>query len=107
MLLRDAVRAIRKAHGWTQREMAQELGVDFQTVQRAENAGRNLENQFEFFQKLLPYLAKNLIVPPDPKEVIQHGLDDETTTQYGKKRAVQAKKARLGPVSAGGSKGNR
>lgn len=52
--LRDTIRQIRESKGWTQREMAMVLGVDFQDVQRAENAGRNLEKTFSLVLKLLP-----------------------------------------------------
>ena len=45
MELPDLIKEIRHKKNWMQRKMAAELGVERQTIQRAENAGRNLKQQ--------------------------------------------------------------
>lgn len=102
--LSETVRAIRKTKGWTQREMADEMGVDFQTVQRAENAGRNLRKQFLFFQKLLPFILAPELKDSsghDVTRIIQNvALAEENEAAH----ALPPKKTSLSSLSARRSK---
>lgn len=100
MTLRETVRTIRATKGWTQRGMAAQMGVDFQTIQRAENAGRNLEKQYTFFIKLLRFLPAKELHPTAP-EVIQHGLDGFKTQKDGPKKTLKAKAPGSGAISTG------
>ena len=58
MDLAEIIKEIKRRKQWTQRAMAAELGVQQQTIQRAENAGRNLKKQFDLFLRLLPLLEE-------------------------------------------------
>jgi transcriptional regulator with XRE-family HTH domain len=73
MKIRELTKAIRDAKDWTQREMAAELGLEQQDIQRLEAAGRNLEKQFRVFMKLLPVAFElDLITAHDLQEAAQY-----------------------------------
>ena len=94
--LSETVKAIRRAKRWTQRAMAAEIQVDFQDIQRAENAGRNLEKQFALFLKLLPLIeARELKDPPELE-----GVNDAVAAEIEKFEQKEKMSVKKTPVSS-------
>lgn len=52
--LGEIVEKIRAEKQWTQRAMGEALGVPYQEIQRAENAGSTQKKHWRLFVKLLP-----------------------------------------------------
>ena len=107
--LSETVKAIRKSKHWTQRAMAAEIKVDFQDIQRAENAGRNLEKQFALFLKLLPLIEAQDLKSPSDGEVLAHVKDDDdpTAPKDVSKETVRNEKTIARSIPSRKSKGNR
>lgn len=95
------VKRIREAYGLTQEELAARLGYQKQVVQRMENAGSTLREDFVKFVRLLPYcITLDLIeVQPlrypsnDDSERI-HRADKESAVSPGQRGTEQRRKTR-------------
>jgi DNA-binding XRE family transcriptional regulator len=90
MLLRELIKEMRRAKGWTQAAMAAQLETSQQNIQQMENAGSNLEKQWAIFLKLLPYCIElDLIGESNLLLHTKHGSKQpESTSKAGKAKAI-------------------